>query len=476
MTETPKDDAVFVHSLLAVHRFQRTGVLEVRAEGVSTLVYVQKGVPVFAEQGSLGETLGRVLVRQGVLTQEQYSAVIEGMTQSVFGSEQLRFGEVAVTLGYLSLQQVNDALAEQVRQKVVRCMQWSAPACEFKPVAEALDEVARYPSPVEPLLLEGLREFFDEQRVRPLWEESAAEFAAPADTADAIVARFKLGRAERLLVESIDGSRTVAEVIGSGQLEEIEAARLVSALLLTEALVTCATSDEAQAQAQAARSLVRVPGGRKVAVSGPDQDAGSPSEIPDAIARALVVPSVAPPNDPASGDEASASAPAQAPTSTDAPDSQAKSTSQRPFSIPVPSDVKYSRLRAEQLFQSGRAHLWQGHWAKAFAELDKAAKLYPEAIEYELHAAWAEFRTLDDPEEISDQKEKLGELALRAVRQDRNMAFSHYVYAQLYLMADNEKAAHRSFLIAFKLDRENKDAERHYRVLDRRLRGREEKH
>lgn len=473
-TPTDADDAAFIRSLLAVHRFQRTGVLEVRAEGVCTLVYFQKGVPVFAEQGSLGETLGRVLVRQGALTAEQYAAVIDRMTESVFGSEQLRFGEVAVALGYLTLQQVNDALAEQVRQKVLHCMQWSAPVCEFKPIPEALDEVARYACQVEPLLLEGLGEFYDKQRVRPLWAASAARFAALTETPDAIVTRFKLGSDQRALVDGIDGSRTVAQVVGSGQLDATEAARLVSALLLVDALGTYDSSDEAEQQARAVRSLVRVPGGRAVAMAEPGQSASGP---PEALAQAVVVPSEAPAA-PAARQPASAAArPAAAASKPSGPAAAEPSRSEPPrsVSIPVPPDVKHSRLRAEQLFQSGRKHLRDGHWAKALADLDKAARLYPEAIEYKLHAAWAEFRTLDDPARMEALKEELGDLALAAVRQDRTMAFAHYVHAQLFLMGGDEKAARRSFGVAWKLDRSDRDAERHYRVLDRRLRGGDDK-
>jgi tetratricopeptide (TPR) repeat protein len=466
---TEVDDAAFIHSLLAVQRFQRTGVLEVRAEGVCTLIYVQKGIPVFAEQGSLGETLGRVLVRQGALTAEQYAAVIDRMTETVFGSEQLRFGEVAVALGYLTLQQVNDALAEQVRQKLLRCMQWSAPECEFKAVTEALDEVAHYACQVEPLLLEGLREYFDKQRVRPLWEAAATRFAALTETLDAIVARFKLGTEERALLEGIDGSRTVAQVVGSGQLDSTAAAQLLSALLLVDALGAFDSSEEAEQQAQAARSLVRVPGGRMVSIARPQS--ASASGPPEAIAQAVVVPSAPPAAAADPGPEApSAAAPEAsepAPPPSDPP---------RPVSIPVPPDVKHSRLRAEQLFQSGRKHLREGRWQKALADLDKAAKRYPEAIEYKLHAAWAEFRMLDDPERMEELKEELADLALRAVRQDKTISFAHYVHAQLFLMAGDEKAARRSFGVAWKLDRSDRDAERHYRVLDRRLRGDDKGH
>lgn len=465
MPEAPNDDAAFIRSLLEVHRSRQTGLLEVRADGLCTLVYVQKGTPVFAEQGALGETFGRLLVQKGLLSEEQHAAVIDRMTETVFSSEQLKFGEVAVALGYLGLAEVNDALAEQVRKKVLHCMQWSAPLCEFEAAADALQGMARYPCPVEPLLMQGLREFFDEERLRPLWEASAPRFAALAETPETIAPRFKLDSDERALLDHIDGSRKVSQLVAPEQPHAASAARVVSALLLTGALVVYDSSQQAEQQAHAARSLVRVPGGRPVAFGQPTQAASTPS-VSGTIERGAAVPSApaaaAPKADaekPTAGSPQAASAPVP------------RSAPRRITSSMLPPAVKRWRLRAEQMFQSGRAHLREGHWAAALVDFDKAAELHPEAIEYRLHAAWAEFRTLDDPERMEELKKQLAKLALRAVRQDRDMAFPHYVHGQLFLMAGDEEAAYRSFRFALKLDPGDKDAERHYRVLERRLRG-----
>ena len=60
----------------------------------------------------------------GALTERQYVRVIEHMTSSLMQSEQMRFGEVAIQLGFLAASDIQTALARQVQLKVVRCMQW----------------------------------------------------------------------------------------------------------------------------------------------------------------------------------------------------------------------------------------------------------------------------------------------------------------------------------------------------------------
>ena len=98
--------ADLVVSMLALHREGRTGVATIESEGVRTFVYLREGVVVFAEEGTNGETLGRLLVRQQLLSQEHYVEIIGKMTDAFVLNEQLRFGEVAVELGYLTEDQV----------------------------------------------------------------------------------------------------------------------------------------------------------------------------------------------------------------------------------------------------------------------------------------------------------------------------------------------------------------------------------
>lgn len=442
---TEREQAIFIERLAALGRFRKTGVLEVRAEGVCTLVYVKAGVPVFAEQGSLGETLGRVLVRTGKLTQEQYAAVIARMTEQLVSSEQLRFGEVCVALGYLTIEQVNEALVEQVREKIIHCIEWPAPECEFRPLADAVREVAHYPCPFEPLVVEGLARFYDAERLARLFAGQGARFVAASAPPGEIAQRFRLGPHGRAFVESLDGTRTLAEIFDAAAPDDLNV--LAALLLCGEARLASerAPAPVPSAPAEPARAperpvVVRAPPKRSVAV----RVAPSEPEPAKSEPEALPVP--------------------------DADESGGRTSGSIHPSV-LPPSQRQDHLRAEEHFQRGRRDLNAGLMAKALTEFQRAAKLYPEAIEYRLHAAWCEFCAARDAGQLGlDDRERLQEIALAGVRQDRNMAFSHYVHAQLYLMQGDERAAERSFRVAAKLDPTNLDAVRHARVLARRAR------
>ena len=99
-----------IRDLLILEGRAATGQLEVASEGVHTLLYFVEGQLVYAEGGTLSDTLGRVLTREGTLTREQYVEVLQQMTDALVEHEEMRFGEVAIRLGYLSPQQVTEGL------------------------------------------------------------------------------------------------------------------------------------------------------------------------------------------------------------------------------------------------------------------------------------------------------------------------------------------------------------------------------
>ena len=135
-----------------------------------------------------------------------------------------------------------------------------------------------------------------------------------------------------------------------------------------------------------------------------------------------------------------------------------------------PPAAKQARLRAEQLFQSGKVHVRNERWVLAYNDLSEAARLHPSAVEYELYAEWARFQTLTDAGEMAGLRVRLEDLATRALGQDKSLAFGHHVLGQVKLMQGDEKKALRSFRIASKLDPDDRAAARYHRMLARKVR------
>jgi len=116
--------------LLQLQESRRTGALDVVGPAARVRFFVDEGLIVHADEGTVGETLGRILVRERVVDQEQYSAAIEWMTELRASGKKAMLGEVFVDLGLLSTEQVRAALAAQVQSKALRALAW--PQARFR--------------------------------------------------------------------------------------------------------------------------------------------------------------------------------------------------------------------------------------------------------------------------------------------------------------------------------------------------------
>ena len=112
-----------IKAMLELIADRRTGVMDVTSQGLRTRIYFDEGKPLYAEDDAPGESFGRLLVRQGVITNDQFVRVIDEMTRAAAGNNQLRFGEVAVGLGAVTLEQVERGLGEQVCGIIARALQ-----------------------------------------------------------------------------------------------------------------------------------------------------------------------------------------------------------------------------------------------------------------------------------------------------------------------------------------------------------------
>ncbi|RLB46765.1 MAG: hypothetical protein DRI90_27035, partial [Deltaproteobacteria bacterium] len=247
-----------------------TGTLAVGAEEVTTFVRFREGKVVFADGGTLGETLGRLLVDDEIISPEQYAKAIQVMTENLVDNEQMRLGEVLVTLRFMSLEEVHDALAQQVRRKIIRCLQWEKVTLEFDPDPLRLDGIGHFPVTIEPVVLEGVRRYYDQDRRDEVLDPYLPHYAALREEAAEVIARFKLADQDARLVREIGGALTLREVVEASDRGAWDPSTVLTALLLAdeiEALAEpwAAEPEGAEAEQEQARQDAEPPGFRRSA-------------------------------------------------------------------------------------------------------------------------------------------------------------------------------------------------------------------
>jgi hypothetical protein len=403
ITEKPRIRVpTFVGTLLDLNARGATGVLEVEGDGVVTVVYMAEGVPVFAEEGTLGETLGRVLLREMQLTEDEYRKVLEHMTMTPMGSEQLRFGEVAVLLGFLTEQQVQDALSLQVVAKMARCLQWSEITATFREDLDSVNDVSHQPCSIELVVLSGVSRYYDPARCQAVWNPVAERYPELAESVDLLRQSMRLSKAQCQFLEILDGTRTVPRTIDAAPIDVVQASQLLTALFLLDAVTLHDEALEPRSRRPPPLLTTSV----------------RPSRFPQRRQPSL-------------------------PPVQRQPRAPSKS----------PKD-RQARLRAEHHFRCGRKSLRELAWEEALEQFNQALKL-DACNEYRLYAKWSQFNSLTHQGDRLLARSQLRADAVQALRNDRTLGVAHYVLAELALLDQDMAGARRALQLAVRFEPNN---------------------
>ncbi len=457
-----------MHELLRLQRERRTGALAVTAEDVYTAIYFLGGRAVFADSSAVSETLGRVLLDEGVLDQSQYDHALSELTQLLRDNRHARLGGVLLNLGYATKNQLQSAIVSQTARRIGHLMQFDEPSFEFSEGDRELDGVPRYPMRVEPEIYDGVRRYFDESRVRKILAPYASGYLVLRADVPLISECFHLGHDSVAILETIDGTATTRDWLGR-QTDE-SAWPLLCALALTGVLgaLPQAATPAIVEEERASNPSLAPPGstGRHeipevYPIGDQDQDAdgrrsGPPPNAWPARRERLFTPSPGMRAVRFGRRRDTVEGPPPVPPRV-TQDSEA--TSPEPV-----SPEQLERLEAETAARQGLDLLRQDQLMLAEDKFAQAHRAMPHVAEYALYLAWTKSRRRAGFDEAT--LEELERLATEAARQDSTHGFPPYVSGHLALARGNKEMAYRFFKVAERRDADNRDALEQLRRLE----------
>jgi tetratricopeptide (TPR) repeat protein len=417
-----------------------TGILEIRADGVCTSIHLSRGNPVFAEGGSLRDTLGRLLLRRGEINESEYVRVIERMTERLVDSEPMRMGEVLVELGLLTPNEVYDGLVQQVSEKIIACFRWTRFNHSFHPLEAVSEEILAFEVPsLEALLLAGLKAHFGPGRVELLLRPHSNRYPALRMSAAETGNRFQMNPAEQKFLLEVRGDRTLAQLQRDSSSDAAHAGQVLTALVVARAVVL----KEAPTTAKPAR---------------PDPVSSRPRTA-DAPAR---------PARSAEAREDQRHVPRRNPRDSLGQLSGRLRKMGGPTTPAHPADEHRARLEAERAFRSGMGLMRQDMMPGARREFARAAELHPSEPEYRMYEAWTSYLTARGEEAPTLARAKAHACANRVLQDDRESSRAHSILGQLANASGELDAAARHFRMALRHDPGDRDAQRGMRLLAKR--------
>jgi tetratricopeptide (TPR) repeat protein len=469
-----------VEPLLSLEREDLTGVLEFVAQGITTRIFVRAGEIIFADAGTVGETLGRMLIRSGRLTEEHVAAIIRHMTDSLIDGRYIRFGEVLIEHGFLTGGELDIALTQQVKEKLMGCVHRGTGAWSFTRNDSRVEDVGSYVLRTRPMLVDATAHL-PERRLETVLVLNQNRFPEVVAPESILIEEFELSRTEAAVLRDLDGTSSF-QFLFSSKPASARAAPMIAALVLGHG-VELRTTPAGARQPSETRPVppefrtarrARFPEDRtmphpappvatngaikRVRPSAPDlpiHGAFSPAgDASHSTPTIMVAQAVAERRSSRMGLEPPT---AEAQTRTREAFERLKATleGRKPLNKkrrwPDPTNDHERRLMAESAFLSGRIHLRAEDAERALPGLHRALELRPEEHEYELYVKWAQM-LVNETFQDDARRTEVQTLAARVVRENRTCALGLTILGHCVMHDGKNEAALRFFQRAADLD------------------------
>jgi curved DNA-binding protein CbpA len=223
LTATP-----FPKLLNALYRRRDTGGLFLLRDNVKKIVYFKDGHPSYVKSNLLSECLGKVLVREGLITEAQCKDSLRIMKES-----RRQQGTVLVELGIISPQNLVVGLELQLRAKLMDIFSWTRGEYLFKNDAKVPSEVIRLDTSTAALILEGIRQTWDAARLEEALEPHWERYIVPNPDPELRFQELALLEDEQALLDSADGQHRLRQLLARTALPRQRAMAVAYALLCT---------------------------------------------------------------------------------------------------------------------------------------------------------------------------------------------------------------------------------------------------
>ncbi|MDP8222662.1 MAG: response regulator [Candidatus Lernaella stagnicola] len=223
-------------------------LLEVKSEDQAKHIFFRDGKPVFVKSNIPEETLGRMLVNDRVINEEQYKDAMVEMAET--GK---RFGTVVAAMGLISSDDLYYHLVQQTRLKIGRCFAWPRGSYRIDRDTQYPEEATTFESEPFAVVLDGYRDHIDTAPLESWYEQHKAHFLFFGSQEAVAEARQHLTPPERQVVASADGKMTLGDAVGDSTLGLMSALRLIRALDLLGVVRLAAVAKDPELEAYASQ-------------------------------------------------------------------------------------------------------------------------------------------------------------------------------------------------------------------------------
>jgi tetratricopeptide (TPR) repeat protein len=212
-----------VSQLLAMG--QKTGCLSVTDRSKFGQIFFDRGRITYARIVNRRDRLGDLLVRGGVLTQQQLMDVLEQQSRE----PDKRVGELLIERGYISSEDLERSIRTQIEEAIYHLFTWSRGSFYFE--VDELPDAGDMRVSISPesLLLEAARRVDEWSLIEKKIQSLDLLFEAERDRV--IAAGVQLTNEQQRILPLLDGTRSVQEIIDESGVGEFDAGKALFGLI-----------------------------------------------------------------------------------------------------------------------------------------------------------------------------------------------------------------------------------------------------
>lgn len=206
----PLSETPLPRLLLALQRQRFEGELRLTGPRAEKRIVFAAGSPVVAESNLSSETLGMQLVEQGQITRSQYEQVCSEIQR-----RGIREGAALLALKLIEPKDLFQALKDQVRRRLVEAFGWPGGEFALDPTVEAGEDVQPFRVDALDVVQAGLEAHWGVDRMLADLTPRLSAYPKGNKRLPKLAARMTDDDAERAALGSIDGTRTLTDVVGA---------------------------------------------------------------------------------------------------------------------------------------------------------------------------------------------------------------------------------------------------------------------
>jgi len=221
-----------------------SGTLNLENEaGGNKTIYFKRGIPVYAQGVSRDETLGRVLVKHGIISEETAYLSLQNMA----GVEKKQ-GGVLLEMGAITPIQLYQGLKLQIREKILNSFSWSKGPFVFLP--DQIDTSSLTVFEIDPvkLIIDGVNQNFHPEIIRTVLNLTK-DASIDLRWSGTEISRCPLTEDAMAILGLVNGKRSTSEIITKSGINKIKAGVILYTLWILGALEQIKFAQEAKPQA-----------------------------------------------------------------------------------------------------------------------------------------------------------------------------------------------------------------------------------